>query len=156
MDPADHPAGDRDVAPSQDIDVGFVARVADLARLSLSQEELAATTDDLRAILGHFEAIGAVDTEGVEPLAHVLSSSGRPAADEVAPFPDARVRITANTDHAREGFFVVPRVLDETAITSGETSGGPAADDPDAGGLPSSADDPSFEHDPGADPEDLP
>lgn len=87
--------------------------MASLARLDLPPAELASMAADLDRILGHFQAIQAVDTEGVEPLTHVLAAHGEPGADAVVRFPAARDTLTGATSHAREGFFVVPRVLDD-------------------------------------------
>lgn len=42
-----------------------VKRIAALARLGLSDEEVQAATNDLSSILGHFSTIQAVDTKGV-------------------------------------------------------------------------------------------
>jgi aspartyl-tRNA(Asn)/glutamyl-tRNA(Gln) amidotransferase subunit C len=94
------------------IDPQLVQRVAELARLGLSEQELAAASAELQGILAHFEALQAVDTEGVEPLVHALESPGLPADDAACDFPDPRHALLPLTKHAREGFFVVPRVLD--------------------------------------------
>jgi len=45
-----------------------VARVALLARLSLSGEEAKQLASQLSSVLGHFEHVSQVNTEGVEPL----------------------------------------------------------------------------------------
>ena len=49
-----------------------VERVVALARLSLSEEELARMAHELDAILGYVETLQGVDTEGVPPTAHVI------------------------------------------------------------------------------------
>ncbi|MHC4844817.1 MAG: Asp-tRNA(Asn)/Glu-tRNA(Gln) amidotransferase subunit GatC [Planctomycetota bacterium] len=94
------------------IDPQIVQRVAELARLGLSEAELSAASAKLQGILAHFEALQAVDTEGVEPLVHAIETPGAPGDDEARDFPDPRHTLLPLTDHAREGFFVVPRVLD--------------------------------------------
>jgi len=104
------------------IDPQQVQRVAELARLGLSEQELSAASAELQGILAHFEALQAVDTTGVLPLVHALESSGTPADDTARDFPDPRHALLPLTKHAREGFFVVPRVLD-----TGESGAGPAA-----------------------------
>lgn len=45
-----------------------VAKVAKLARLSLTDDELAAATDQLGKMLDHFAEIDALDLDGVEPM----------------------------------------------------------------------------------------
>jgi aspartyl-tRNA(Asn)/glutamyl-tRNA(Gln) amidotransferase subunit C len=104
------------------IDPHLVQRVAELARLGLSEQELSAASAELQGILAHFEALQAVDTTGVPPLVHALESPGAPADDEARDFPEPRHALLPLTKHAREGFFVVPRVLD-----TGEGGNAPAA-----------------------------
>lgn len=45
-----------------------VARVAMLARLSVSADETAKLAQQLSLVLGHFEHVSKINTEGVEPL----------------------------------------------------------------------------------------
>jgi len=98
--------------PDHSISADDVLAIARLARLGLSAEELRAAAGQLAGILEHFRALQGVDTAGVEPLVHTLEASGEPAEDVVAPFADARTRLLGLTPHAREGFLVVPRVLE--------------------------------------------
>ena len=51
-----------------------VTRIASLARIELSPEETAQTQKELNDILGLMAQLQAVDTQGVEPLAHPLSA----------------------------------------------------------------------------------
>jgi aspartyl-tRNA(Asn)/glutamyl-tRNA(Gln) amidotransferase subunit C len=120
------------------VDRELVAAMADLARLRLPDDEIDRTAADLARILGHFQAIGEVDTDGVAPLTHVLATHGTPGPDEVVTFPDARAALTALTDHAREGFFVVPRVLDdaESPASDDDPDGDPADEHDDEDELP--------------------
>jgi aspartyl-tRNA(Asn)/glutamyl-tRNA(Gln) amidotransferase subunit C len=85
--------------------------VAQLARLELSDADLEVMTRQLRAILEHVEQLRQVDTEGVEPLAHPLPIHNVFRADEPAPsLPVAEA--LANAPKQRDGFYVVPAVLD--------------------------------------------
>ena len=54
-----------------------VRYVADLANLSLSEEEVHKFQADLDEILGHVERLNEIDTTGVEPMAQVLYDGGR-------------------------------------------------------------------------------
>ena len=45
-------------------------RIAELARLDLSEEELATFEDQLTPILKHIDTLAALDVEGIEPTAH--------------------------------------------------------------------------------------
>ena len=49
-----------------------VLHVARLANLSLSDDEVARMSEQLSGILGHVEALAALDQEGVPPTAHAL------------------------------------------------------------------------------------
>ncbi|MCK4315985.1 MAG: Asp-tRNA(Asn)/Glu-tRNA(Gln) amidotransferase subunit GatC, partial [Anaerolineae bacterium] len=49
-----------------------VEHIAELARLALSDEELALYQEQLSAILEHFERLQELDTEAIPPTATVL------------------------------------------------------------------------------------
>ena len=49
-----------------------VAKVADLARLNLSEAELERYTEQLGAVLEHAEDVASLDLDGVPPTAHPL------------------------------------------------------------------------------------
>ncbi len=89
-----------------------VERIAELARLDLSDAEAVRMTADLSTILGYVAALDALDTRGVEPTTHAvpLATPLREDRAVAALDPD---RALANAPE-REGFaFVVPKVLDE-------------------------------------------
>jgi aspartyl-tRNA(Asn)/glutamyl-tRNA(Gln) amidotransferase subunit C len=67
------------------IDRDQVLHVARLARLALSEEELASMSAELSAILEHVERIGELDLENVEPTAHVVPLANVLRADEPRP-----------------------------------------------------------------------
>jgi len=93
-------------------DPDLARRVARLARLGLQPAELADAASQLATILGHFRALQEVETAGVEPLVHAIDRPGEAAADAVEACPDPRRSLLPLTAFAREGFFVVPRVVD--------------------------------------------
>ena len=47
-----------------------VAYVAELARLALSEEEIATFTPQLEQVIGYVDLLAELDTEGIEPTAH--------------------------------------------------------------------------------------
>ncbi len=94
------------------IETDLIQRIARLARLGLPAREIEALGSELTAILKHFEAIQDVPTEGIEPLTHVFADHGQPQADVVRPFADARALLVGLSQDPREGFFVVPKVLE--------------------------------------------
>jgi aspartyl-tRNA(Asn)/glutamyl-tRNA(Gln) amidotransferase subunit C len=89
-----------------------VERIAELARLDLSEAEAVRMTADIEAILGYVAALDALDTAGVEPTTHAVPLA-TPLRDDVAAAPLDPDRALANAPE-RDGFaFVVPKVLDE-------------------------------------------
>ena len=88
-----------------------VTRIAELARLELTPEELDLFTRQLGDILGYVEQIRDLDTSGVTPTSHVLNLPVERGDVIVEPLP--RVAALANApDAATEaGLFKVPRVL---------------------------------------------
>ncbi len=93
------------------MDQKTVQKVAQLARLELDAAHVERYAAQLHAILGHFEVLAAIDTEKVEPSVYAVDLAGRVREDVQVPAPPRDV-LLGNTQHAREGFFVVPRVLE--------------------------------------------
>jgi aspartyl-tRNA(Asn)/glutamyl-tRNA(Gln) amidotransferase subunit C len=89
-----------------------VAHVADLARLTLSEQELDRFTDQLAAVLDHARDVEALDTAGVPPTAHPLPLRNVLRDDEVRPSLD-RDEVLAQAPAAEDGRFAVPPVLGE-------------------------------------------
>ena len=93
------------------IDTETVRKVADLARIAVTEEELAPLADELNAILGWVEQLGEVDVTGVEPMTSVTPMALKRRADQVTD-GDRQGDILANAPDAREGFFTVPKVVE--------------------------------------------
>jgi aspartyl-tRNA(Asn)/glutamyl-tRNA(Gln) amidotransferase subunit C len=64
------------------IDRDEVLHVARLARLQLSDEEVAPMARELSAVLDHIATIGELDLEDVAPTTHVVEISGGLRVDE--------------------------------------------------------------------------
>jgi aspartyl-tRNA(Asn)/glutamyl-tRNA(Gln) amidotransferase subunit C len=92
-----------------DIDI---AKVADLARLALSEEELAEYAAQLEVILEHAERVQALPTDGVDPTSHPLPMVNAFRPDEVGECLDREVVLSEAPD-AADGQFRVPRILGE-------------------------------------------
>ena len=88
-----------------------VLHISRLARLGLSEAEIDRLTTQLSDILGHFEALAAVDTEGVEPTAHPLPLQNVMRADEVAPSLP-REDALGNAPEVEDGLIRVRAVLE--------------------------------------------
>ncbi len=96
------------------IDEAQVRRVALLARLEMSDQEVHQFSDQLSSILEYIEKLNELDTENVEPLAHCLDVHNAFRADEIRESLGAEKSMTNAPD--REGdYFKVPKVLDDGA-----------------------------------------
>ena len=96
------------------IDEAEVKKVAKLARLDLSAEEIAEFTGQLSAILEYVEKIDELDTENVEPLAHCLAVSNCFRDDEVKDSLGTE-KTLANAPQRDDEFFKVPKILDDSS-----------------------------------------
>ncbi len=94
------------------ISTADVAHVARLARLDLSDEDLAQFTEQLGAVLDHARDVEALDTAGVPPTAHALPLANVLRPDVVVPSLD-REEVLAQAPEAEAGQFRVPRILGE-------------------------------------------
>ncbi len=88
-----------------------VAKVALLARLRLSPDELATFTGQLNAIVDFVNQLQEPDTEGVEPLAHGIEVRNV-FRDDVRGPALPREKALANAPQRNDEGFLVPAVLD--------------------------------------------
>lgn len=91
-----------------------VRKVADLANLALSDDEIQRMARDLDGILTHIDKLNELDTTNVEPMAQVLYE-----AEETATLRDDLERPTlsnadalANAATSGAGYFKVPKVFE--------------------------------------------
>jgi aspartyl-tRNA(Asn)/glutamyl-tRNA(Gln) amidotransferase subunit C len=95
-----------------------VARIARLARIELTPERRARALDELNGMLHIIERLQAVDTRGVEPLAHPLSAHEEITLrlrDDVVQESGSdarRAELLANAPDTQGGLFLVPKVLE--------------------------------------------
>lgn len=92
-----------------------VDRIARLARLALAEDERASMLAYLNGFFGIVEAMRAVDTTGVAPLAHPLAAVQDVQLrlrDDVASEPDRRADYQRNAPAVEDGLFLVPRVIE--------------------------------------------
>lgn len=88
-----------------------VVHVGRLARLGLTDAEIDRLTTQLSDILDHFEALAAVDTDGVEPTAHPLPLQNVMRPDSVAPSL-RRDDALGNAPEVEDGLIRVRAVLE--------------------------------------------
>ena len=94
------------------ISLADVAHVARLARLQLSEADLERMREQLSAILGYVDKLGALDTESAEPTSHAVALVNVMREDEVEPcFP--REAMLANAPDLEGAFIRVPRIIED-------------------------------------------
>lgn len=89
-----------------------VEKVALLARLRLSDAELETMTGQLAQIVGYVDQLSAVNTDGVEPMAHAVEVSNVFADDRVEPSLPREIALANAPRHNGRG-YLVPAVLGE-------------------------------------------
>ncbi len=93
------------------IDAATVKKVANLARLRESDDQLEALAGELSGILTWIEQLNEVDTDGVEPMTSAVAAT-LPRREDVVTDDGDVDSILANAPKSERGFFVVPKVLE--------------------------------------------
>ncbi len=88
-----------------------VRRIAKLARIAVTDDELAATQQQLNRIFGLIEEMRAVDTTGIEPMAHAQDVMLR-LRDDLATAPNCRADFQAVAPAVEAGLYLVPKVIE--------------------------------------------
>ncbi|MCG9124799.1 Asp-tRNA(Asn)/Glu-tRNA(Gln) amidotransferase subunit GatC [Laribacter hongkongensis] len=88
-----------------------VVKIARLARLRVSEAERGAVQGQLNGIFDLIEAMRAVDTAGVEPMAHPQDAPLRLRADAVTE-TDRRSAYQAVAPQVENGLYLVPKVIE--------------------------------------------
>ncbi len=96
-----------------------VRYVANLANLNLTDDEVTHMVHDLGEILKHMDRLAEIDTEGVEPLAQLISKSADTKSEDTATLrPDVErapldnEAALANAPARGNGYFKVPKVIE--------------------------------------------
>jgi aspartyl-tRNA(Asn)/glutamyl-tRNA(Gln) amidotransferase subunit C len=88
-----------------------VRRVAHLARIDVSDAQAESTLGHLNGILALIEEMQAVDTRGVEPMAHAQDLSQRLRSDVVTE-ENRREAFQAVAPETEAGLYLVPKVIE--------------------------------------------
>ncbi len=98
------------------VDHATVRKIASLARIAVTDEQVEAIMPELNNILGWIEQLGEVDTSSVAPMTAVIPNHLRLRDDVVNADPlsggNIRDAILANAPAAEHGFFGVPKVIE--------------------------------------------
>jgi aspartyl-tRNA(Asn)/glutamyl-tRNA(Gln) amidotransferase subunit C len=88
-----------------------VRRLARLARIAIQPEESGAVLERLNRVLGLIDQMRAVDTAGIEPMAHAADVVQRLRADEVRE-ASQREAYQSVAPAVEEGLYLVPKVIE--------------------------------------------
>ncbi len=93
------------------VDAQTVRRIAHLARIAVSEDDVAPLQGELNAILAFVEQLNEVAVEGVEPMTSVTPMHMKKREDRVTDggYPDKIVR---NAPATEDNFFMVPKVVE--------------------------------------------
>lgn len=88
-----------------------VRKVANLARLKVSDEELDSLAADLRAIVGYVEILNEVDCDRVEPMVHAVELQNVLRPDVlIESLP--RSAALSNAPRTDGQYFLVPAIIE--------------------------------------------
>jgi aspartyl-tRNA(Asn)/glutamyl-tRNA(Gln) amidotransferase subunit C len=93
------------------VDAPTVRRIAHLARIAVSDDEIVHLQGELNAILNWVEQLGEVDVEGVEPMTSVTPMLMKQREDVVTEGGIAD-EIVRNAPTTQDNYFVVPKVVE--------------------------------------------
>ena len=88
-----------------------VRRIALLARIAIEPGEAHTVLDGLNRVMGLIEQMQAVDTAGIEPMAHALDVTQRLREDRVSE-ADRREQFQSIAPAVERGLYLVPKVIE--------------------------------------------
>lgn len=98
--------------PSKALDADDVQHIATLARLKVADADIQQVTDELQKIVAFVDQLDAVDTDGVEPMAHPLGHVAAPLRADEASADIDRERFQRDAPDTADGFYRVPKVIE--------------------------------------------
>ena len=81
-----------------------------LAKLELSGEERERAKKDMGRMLDYIDKLSELDTEGVEPMTHVLPVQNV-FREDIVTNSDTREQLLSNAPEQKDGMFVVPKTV---------------------------------------------
>jgi aspartyl-tRNA(Asn)/glutamyl-tRNA(Gln) amidotransferase subunit C len=97
--------------PKTSIDEATVRRIARLARLAVTNEDIPHLKAKMVAVLGMAEKLASVDVNGVEPMTSVANMSLIQREDVITD-GNRLADIMANAPMSEDGYFMVPKVVE--------------------------------------------
>ena len=93
------------------VDADTVRRIAQLARIAVTEDEIEHLREELNAILAFVEQLSEVSVDGVEPMTSVMPMQMKKRADVVTDGGIAD-EILKNAPAVEDHFFAVPKVVE--------------------------------------------
>ena len=89
-----------------------VEKIAHLARLSITEQEMPVYVTSLSAIVAFVDELARADVGDVAPMAHPLVGQCQRLRPDVVTDSDAHEKYQANAPQVQAGLYVVPRVIE--------------------------------------------
>jgi aspartyl-tRNA(Asn)/glutamyl-tRNA(Gln) amidotransferase subunit C len=89
-----------------------VEKIAHLARLSITEQEMPAYVTGLSSIVNFVDELSRAETGAVEPMAHPLDGQHQRLRADVVSETDQHEKYQANAPNVQAGLYVVPRVIE--------------------------------------------
>jgi aspartyl-tRNA(Asn)/glutamyl-tRNA(Gln) amidotransferase subunit C len=89
-----------------------VEKIAQLARLSITEQEMPVYVTSLSSIVNFVNELSRVQTDNIEPLAHPLEGQRQRLRADAVTETDNHEKYQANAPAVQAGLYVVPRVID--------------------------------------------
>lgn len=105
---AGHTMGTPPLSSSEHMDVKYIAH---LARIHLTEEEVASFQSQLDDVLAYVDQLKALDVSDIEPTAHAIPVRNVLRDDEVRPSLD-HATVMRNAPSEVQGQFKVPRIVE--------------------------------------------
>ena len=87
-----------------------VAHIAELARLSFSEEEMELFAEQLNQILIYMEKLDEIDTTGIKPTYHALDLTNVFREDQIKPSLSTQ-KVLFNAPQSDKDMVTVPRII---------------------------------------------
>ena len=92
------------------VDQATVRRIARLARIAVTDEEVPHLQGELNAMLSFVEQLNSVNVDGVEPMTSVTPMAMKKRVDEVTDSNIAEI-VTGNAPQIEDHYCLVPKVV---------------------------------------------
>lgn len=97
-----------------EVNESLTLKVAHLAHLELSPEEVQAFTPQLKKILNYIDELAQVNVDGVEPMTHPIEMETPLREDRAEPFgvdAQGEPKVLKNSPEVIQGGYKVPPIL---------------------------------------------